>query len=145
MTCLGDRQRISKPSKSQGKIPRPTLDDDELVRFSFRHASLTHPKFCLDRCDRVYFLRFLERVRDLSRMTVLEIRANRSKTLRLHSISWGSTTETGFGLGEEIDGLEPYQFSMSANELGRVHGFWNGTVFHVVWFDPNHELYRRER
>ena len=26
-------------------------------------------------------------------------------------------------------------------EHGRVHGFVIGTVFHVVWLDPQHRLY----
>jgi hypothetical protein len=36
---------------------------------------------------------------------------------------------------------QPWQFEISSNEHGRVHGFFIGNVFNVVWFDPKHLLY----
>ncbi len=35
----------------------------------------------------------------------------------------------------------PYQFSLSSNEHGRVHGFFIDEVFYIVWLDPDHLLY----
>jgi hypothetical protein len=30
---------------------------------------------------------------------------------------------------------------LTANEYGRVHGFFLDEVFYVVWLDPDHKLY----
>jgi hypothetical protein len=42
-------------------------------------------------------------------------------------------------LGQEV--TEPWQFSASTNEHGRVHGFIIGNTFFIRWFDPEHKLY----
>jgi hypothetical protein len=36
---------------------------------------------------------------------------------------------------------EPYQFSISGNKWGRVHGIFVGHQFFIIWFDPEHALY----
>ncbi|QXE21583.1 hypothetical protein B6N60_00260 [Richelia sinica FACHB-800] len=36
---------------------------------------------------------------------------------------------------------QPYQFQLSSNEYGRVHGFFIENVFYIVWLDPDHLLY----
>jgi len=33
------------------------------------------------------------------------------------------------------------QFMVTRAEHGRIHGFAIDNVFHVVWFDPKHNLY----
>ena len=76
-------------------------------------------------------------------MTVMEVLANRSSSLRIHPIEWEQTSEKqGFAnLNEQLQSLTPYQFHISSNEYGRVHGFFLGNVFFVVWLDPKHKLY----
>jgi hypothetical protein len=41
----------------------------------------------------------------------------------------------------EIDTTE--RNLVSANEYGRVHGFFIGNVFYIVWLDPDHKLYSK--
>ncbi|NMG11911.1 hypothetical protein DP117_35700 [Brasilonema sp. UFV-L1] len=68
--------------------------------------------------------------------------SNRSSALRCHPIDWIDTTESCFGFpGEEQLVDTPYQFSISSNKHGRVHGFFIEEVFYIVWLDPNHKLY----
>ena len=77
-------------------------------------------------------------------MTLQDLLKNRSKSLRCHPIDWKDTTEPyGFGIpNEEKIVLDPpYQFQISANEHGRVHGFFRDNVFYIVWLDPDHNLY----
>ena len=48
-----------------------------------------------------------------------------------------------FGIpGEDQLVEKPWQFALSANEHGRVHGFLIQNRFYIVWLDPEHELYR---
>ena len=37
--------------------------------------------------------------------------------------------------------IVPWQFTITANAHGRVHGFWIDDVFYLVWIDPCHKLY----
>lgn len=115
----------------------------DLVRFSFRHLTFSD-KFHLpdDNVGR-YVQTLLERLRDVSTMKVFEIKGS-GKGLRCHSINWSGTTEPdGYKhLSPQLQDCEPRQFSLSANNYGRVHGILIDNVFYVVWLDPGHALYK---
>jgi len=72
-----------------------------------------------------------------------EIINDRSKSLRCPGIVWQDTTEpNGFGIPNEDRLVNiPYQFQISANEYGRVHGFFSENIFYIVWLNPDHNLY----
>lgn len=76
-------------------------------------------------------------------MTVQEFRTNKSKSVRIHQIDFADTSEKdGFTtLNEQLRDQEAWQFQLTANEHGRVHGILNGATFFVVWIDPGHQLY----
>ncbi|HCA3585732.1 TPA: hypothetical protein MO350_003382 [Salmonella enterica subsp. enterica serovar Java] len=44
-------------------------------------------------------------------------------------------------LNEQFQAYPPYQFAISRNEHGRIHGFFVDNIFHIVWLDPTHNLY----
>ncbi|WP_219907664.1 hypothetical protein [Aphanothece hegewaldii] len=101
-----------------------------------------HSKFTCTEKEAVYWLTLLERLKALSSLTAQELLVNRSSTLRCHPINWEDTSENGFGLPNEEQLVDtPYQFSLSSNEHGRVHGFFIDDVFYIVWLDPQHLLY----
>ena len=140
----------------RGRIPRlarsippasPPPDADSL-RFSFKYLDLVgNAKFSLKRCRDGYLHTFLERLRDLSRLTAKEFRTNRSRALRAHPIDFRETTEPqGFrALNEQLRAEQAWQFQLTANEHGRVHGVLLLDTFFVVWIDPDHELYSSQR
>ena len=48
----------------------------------------------------------------------------------------------GFGVpGHAEFDQHGWQFALSANEHGRVHGFLVADTFFVRWLDPEHNLY----
>ena len=52
----------------------------------------------------------------------------------------------GFGLRADTDADKMgWQFALSANEHGRVHGFLRGDTFYIRWLDPDHNLYAGTR
>jgi hypothetical protein len=115
------------------------------LSFSFRYF-VSRPPFVVPGGSPTYLPALLERLRDLCTLTATELRANRHRALRCHRIEWADTTEpTGFAhLNPTLRAqAHPYQFSLSSNEHGRVHGFFAGDVFYVVWLDPEHQLYPR--
>lgn len=140
----------------QGKVPRlaetipsvQPLPDADTLRFSFKHLDLTgNAKFSLTRCRDGYLKTLLERLRDLSRLTAKEFRTSRSSALRSHPIDFSETTEPqGFHtLNEQLRSEQAWQFQLTANEYGRVHGILLLDTFYVVWIDPDHELYSSQR
>lgn len=112
------------------------------VVFSFKYLSRTK-KFSCEGVAASYAHKLTERLAALSQTTVDDLLGSRSSALRCHPIRWDGTSEPdGFtGLAEQLRELTPYQFSISSNEHGRVHGFFIDDVFHVVWLDPHHRLY----
>lgn len=75
-------------------------------------------------------------------MKVSVFYSNRSSALRAHPINWNNTTESSFNLKNEDQLVTiPYQFELTANAYGRIHGFIIGSVFYIRWLDPDHKLY----
>lgn len=134
---------ISPPPADFGSGNNQTvLDHDPLIKFSYKYLDIHHDKFTVEDRETAYFLRFIQRLKDLSSFTVFELQTNRSKSLRFHDVDWNDTSESGFGLPNEAQLFDrPWQFEISANEHGRVHGFFIRNVFYIVWLDPNHDLY----
>ncbi|AWY60224.1 hypothetical protein A8H35_02770 [Burkholderia thailandensis] len=82
-------------------------------------------------------------MKNISNLTVKEFRENKSSSLRIHTLKWAETSEPGgyAHLTEQLQQCEPWQFGLSVNEHGRVHGLLIDEVFYVVWLDVNHRMY----
>lgn len=140
---MSNRIKLGPLPPHRGRIPEVTIPPDEDLRFSFKHFDLSNPKFHTDRCGHAYLEKFLIRLRDLCRIKVDEFRSNRTASLKSHRINFENTTETaGFSaLNEQLRAEEAWQFEITRNEHGRVHGLLVGGTFYVVWIDPDHLLY----
>jgi hypothetical protein len=137
-------KKINKPkSKGTGQSEiRPTQIKPKGISFSFKYLKADHEKFFWTDREITYWATLLDRLRNLSGWTAMELKTNGSPALRCHTIDWPDTSEGAFGIPEEEQVVDtPYQFSLSSNEHGRVHGFFIGEVFYVVWLDPEHRLY----
>ncbi|MFH1766833.1 MAG: hypothetical protein ABH826_01935 [Patescibacteria group bacterium] len=82
----------------------------------------------------------------ISGMNKQEMTMTNKKVLRCHQINFGtsSISESGFGLALSSDD-DAWQFQISSNAHGRVHGYFLKNVFYIVWLDPEHELYPSEK
>lgn len=135
---MGTSPRQPPPLKTPPRQPA-----SERVTLSFRYFRERAPFVTLN-VGGNYVGVLLERLSAVCAMTVKEMKESRGKPLRCHPIRFDETSETGgfehinLGLLEET---EPYQFSLTSNKHGRVHGFFVGNVFSVVWVDPHHALY----
>jgi hypothetical protein len=135
-------KKTSLPQVSPSGIRLTELKSPEGISFSFKYYDPNHDKFNCNEKSGFYWQALANRLKDLSALTAPELRQSGNKTLRFHSIDWARVSEINFGLkGEEQLVDIPYQFSISANEHGRVHGFFIGEVFYIVWLDPEHLLY----
>ena len=139
------RKKIKKTETTQsfsGIKLTPISTSPKGVSFSYKYFQGNHDKFSAANRKSEYLIALLERLRDISSWTAQELTSNRSSTLRCHSIIWEDTTESCFDFPREEELVDtPYQFSLSSNEHGRVHGFFIEEVFFIVWLDPDHNLY----
>ena len=140
------RISVSNASGNTGVLGRsmdiPLIPGD-LLTFSMKYLVLDHEKYTVAGKDETYFNKLLVRLRDLSRSKVDTVKSDHSKALRSHAVDWEDTTETSFGIPDEEQLVDqPWQFSLTSNAHGRVVGFFIGTVFHIVWLDPEHRLYQ---
>lgn len=141
---MGRKIRASNITQAQSRIvPGEAISNLTTINFSFRYIDADHAKFSFSAQNPAYFCKVLDRLKDLSTMTEREFTSDRGGALKSHPIEWQSTSEPlGFQhLNEQFQGYTPFQFAISRNEHGRIHGFFIGNVFHVVWLDPAHLLY----
>ncbi len=118
------------------------IEPNSLLSFSYKYFLVEENKFDPYSKDLEYFNVLTDRLRELSRLTPQEFYSSRSKSLRSHPIDWDETSENSFAIPNEENLVSiPYQFEVSANEHGRVHGFLIDSVFYVRWLDPDHNLY----
>lgn len=129
---------------TSGRIHKDRALPDDLLRFSFRHLH-SSDKFGHEKVQDAgtYLPQFLTRLQAVSGMQLSEFRSNKDKSLGAHTHDWDRTTEKkGFShLSSQLQACEAWQFRLSVNEHGRVHGILIDEVFYVVWLDPGHLLY----
>jgi uncharacterized phage-associated protein len=73
------------PHISRAMVP------DELIRFSFRFFDGTDEKICPSKFQDGYTRTLIERLRDISHMTIKEFTSNKCKALRAHTHDWPKT------------------------------------------------------
>lgn len=144
------RRKIPKekyPRKQGKRIYEDEINSSgDLISFSLKHFDNSNEKFSLSSKKAQYFVKVFERLKGISSMKYIELLQNRSSALKAHPIKWEDTSETdGFQhLHSQLQDITPYQFEISKNEHGRIHGFIIDSVFYIVWFDPEHRLYSKK-
>ena len=119
-------------------------ENGEFLRFSFRYLDMSHPQFDVRTRGAEYFRLLLSRLKELSALRAAEFRTSGPSMLRIHRIRFEDSRVAmeSFGVPgrSDVDALG-WQFALSANEHGRVHGFLVEDTFYVRWLDPDHNLY----
>jgi len=143
------------PAKSKWKIPpidnsltqsnriKPSSVLGGKVSFNFCRLCEKCGKFEYNNHEVGYFKKLIERIKEVSDLTRQQISTSHKRVLRAHPIDFSDpkVTENTFGFGTEIDDDAWQLFQISTNKYGRVHGYFVGDTFYVVWLDPNHDLY----
>lgn len=113
------------------------------MRFSFKLFDTSDEDVCPPEFQNGYTKSLMLRLRDLSTWKVSQFLNTYSKSTRNHMIAWDKTARPdGFvHLNEQYQAYPAWQFSVSANEHGRVHGLLIGNCFYVIWLDSNHAVY----
>ncbi len=121
--------------------------NEPLLTFSFQFLQPDHQSFQVSNCS-VEFLRHLVgTIAEYSRGTVSDFKVVDMEIHHRHMIDFSQTFQPeGFGLDPmQVGSDEPWQFGLCNPDMGsdgawRVHGFFRGNVFFVVWLDYHHAL-----
>ncbi len=129
---------------------KPTPPTADKTSFSFRYLTPgPDNKFCYKEKSSAYFCKVIERLKGICGWKPEELKTSRSPSLKCNPIEWKdpNVTEPCFGLPNEEDlvGGEAYEFCVSRNAHGRMHGFFRDTIFHIVWLDPDHKLIKSSK
>jgi hypothetical protein len=127
---------------TQGAIKKQPVPDPEL-RFSFRFFDHADQELCPPVFSNGYCQTLMQRLRDVSTLKVKDFTGRQDKALRNHQHEWDKTSRPdGFAhLNEHYRAYPGWQFCLSANEHGRVHGIIIDDTFYVIWLDKGHALY----
>lgn len=90
-----------------------------------------------------YTQTLMARLKDLSSWTVRQFTTHQHKSVRNHSHDWPKTARTnGFThLNATYRDIPGWQFCLTANAHGRVHGIIIDDTFYVIWLDQDHRMY----
>jgi hypothetical protein len=129
------------PFESNSQIRKEKVDSE--LRFSFKLFDTTDPEFNPADFRKNYIHTLMQRLKDLSMWTVKEFTGSRHQSIRNHPHDWSGTSRPrGFQhLNEQLRAYQGWQFQLSSNEHGRVHGIIIDNTFYVIWLDQDHKLY----
>jgi hypothetical protein len=133
---------ILKNQPATGSSIRKTEAPDQVLRFSFKYFA-NDTEVCPKKFPEQYMQKLAERLKELSTWTVDKFTSHYMEEVRNHKIEWAQTSKrTGFAhLPSPLKDLEAWQFSVTRNAHGRVHGIILGQTFYIVWLDVGHKLY----
>ncbi|PWJ64461.1 MULTISPECIES: hypothetical protein [unclassified Fibrobacter] len=150
--CLAPSKNISYNQKnlvSSGTTKEPGLS------FSFRYFSQEQNFGLRDGCDGSWFVSFLNGVRELCCYTLSEFITNKplQNKFRFHPVNFSkdavSITRASLkSIPEEIrDNDKEYPFFELnvTTSRGRYFGFFDNSVFYVVYLDRHHNMYPMDR
>ncbi len=117
---------------------------DGYICFSFQHFDSSDEEVCPPTFQPNYTQTLMERLKALSSWSVKEFMNSHSKSIRAHTHDWEKTARPrGLQhLNEQLRASPAWQFQLSKGEHGRVHGFFIGNTFYVVWLDRDHKVYQ---
>jgi hypothetical protein len=132
-----------KTTKQQLVSQIRKTNPDPLLRFSFQLFHSQDTEICPPTFPDGYTQKLMERLCDLSTWTVRRFTGAQDKSLRNHQHEWERTSrKDGFShLNEHYSAYPGWQFCLSANKYGRVHGIIIDDTFYVIWLDQQHNLY----
>lgn len=129
-----DSQKVSKENVAgHGKVKFSFLFFEQNEKFDYppKNDALA------------YLKKLFEQLKVISNLTVEEFCSKKHANLHIHPINWEETSEPeGYqSLPDHLQNCQPWQFSITANKHGRVHGFFINETFYIVWIDVDHALY----
>ncbi|NGX49690.1 MAG: hypothetical protein K940chlam5_01289 [Candidatus Anoxychlamydiales bacterium] len=117
----------------KGRLKKTKVPDLPLF-FSFKYFDTSDPELCPSVFHNKYTQSLMQRLKSLSSWTAKEFITKQDKSIRNHTHNWLKTTRPkGFiHLHEQLQSYEGWQFQISSNKHGRVHGIIIDNIFYII-------------
>ena len=139
-----EERKIRKTSERNVRKFNTTRVEEDKIHFRFDYFDATHPFFDGSNADFDWARNMLKRLKALQDTTVDTFKKDiRFKKMQhIHQINWDGANLGSFGIQHASPDLDEdaWQFGISRSN-GRIHGFFIGNFFYVVWIDPEHKLF----
>ncbi len=137
------RRRLKKTSGRSSQQIKTTPIQEGKVHFRFEYFDAIHRFFDGSEADFDWIRNMLTRLKHLQNTTVDQFKKDWGfrRSQYIHPINWDKAELDSFGIqsaSPDLDG-DAWQFGISKDN-GRVHGFFIGDFFYIVWIDPEHRL-----
>jgi hypothetical protein len=151
MSKKGNKYKFALSSSKSANASKYTLPVSEITfhayhpYFSFRYYHNAHRDYTFANFNKDEFIRFVNRLKDMSQLTWKDVLIDQSKFWHAHAVDWSETAvPAGFShLPLELKNCPVYQFKVF--EGCRVFGFINHhNVFKIVWIDKDHKIYPKK-
>ena len=111
-----------------------------LTKLAFSFEFYDSKEYCLSEWEKEKIRLALVRLGEINSKTLGEIMQQR-KTLHFYETDWAKTIKKN-GFSRDVPG-EPYHFGLPGlnGQKARVYGSVSGSIFYVVWFDFDHEIW----
>lgn len=116
-------------------------EGEQNIVFSFEGLQYTE-YFNLDATCERWSVDLINRLKDVSKHTKVELLSGRYQTLRIHH--HGKSAQIPDEIPKEIDPDDLYQIRIAKGK-GGIHGIFVDNIFYIIWFDPLHNMYPDSR
>lgn len=142
---------MTKNPKNPKHVPQSTLDphSEKQAVFSppdpdkvlcFRFGRVDHDKWALCKIDRQHHKRLLQRLAYFEQMTVAQAKSN--DVLADYDMSECTNQTAKRRLSSRYDGQDSLsRLTVDPHGKLRLLGIREGHEFHIVWWDPDHEIW----
>mgnify|MGYP001616826484 CR=1 FL=1 len=131
---------MGKKSKRENRIPK--TESPPPITFSFRFYDDSSLKFCISEWKKEKIALSIQKLKQINDKTCPEL-IKGNETFHFHPVNWEKTVKkTGFP-DARANRLDPFQFALPGVNSGkaRVYGALGNNIFHIIWFDLNHEIW----
>jgi hypothetical protein len=142
-------QRCKMPKRPRTRTPAPTTRRKTPAGYgpigiSFRYLDRTHPEFCFEACPPEFLACMLRAIGFLNcQSSAYWQHCYDKRPLHPKNITLPKEHSCGrtFGFERLEDVADPELiYELAITRRGRVHGFVDDDLFHIVWLDPDHFL-----
>lgn len=146
------KPKVSTQPKNIINSPQFEKNNDRII-FSFQYLDLKSKKYSLDNIidknkKSQYINDFFNKIKEYSELNNFkkDIIGRYSDINHIHPINWKDNRirESNFNClkKELMEQIKDECWQLGINHYPfRIHGFFVGNVFYVVWLDPEHNLY----
>lgn len=135
-----EKRAKAQPKKTEGRSERqprmaPESTQQESPTWTLQHLDFDGP-WCCKKADPGTLLRIVERLQALESMTWSEIEGRSSHVVKVTQLAKKARARLANMRQDEVEEL----FSVRLTGRERIWGIRAGSVLHLLWWDPMHQV-----